>query len=289
MMKTISMPHSLMYAQLILGDSRITKSHMRAIYLLMANINPFHDVSDYDDYEHVYMSLKELIAMSCLKSKSIEKEMSDVLFSLIDAAFITEGFGGKQEIKLISRVEFVDEDIVCLTLTKEFTKKMCNVALSEGYTTIPLDYLFQLKSRYSQIMLGPLLTQLSFKCRTEKVVRRFSVEDIRELLHLGEKYKSIRELKQNVINPIVKQINYIKDFQISVETVKSRGKVTDIGKLKNNSNKLVVAGFRFTISNKTYQKHKLETKAKYNKSQFLPSDKITNWDHENLGQYQELK
>lgn len=93
--------------------------------------------------------------------------------------------------------------------------------LEQNFTQYRLKNIARLRSNYAIRIYEFLVSwwgQHSGSC--EPLYKKFEYEELRELLDLGEKYKSISQIKQTILNPAIKQINESTDFDVVVNYLK---------------------------------------------------------------------
>lgn len=124
---------------------------------------------------------------------------------------------------LINGFEYDDEfdsfKIVCSTRVYELLTNYLEI----GYTPINLTIFLSLKSCYAQRMYDLLRLWSGTK---RKIT--YSVQELKELLMVQDKYKSYTDFQRNVITPAVKNLNNTGMFEITYTTKKTGRTVTDI-------------------------------------------------------------
>lgn len=131
----------------------------------------------------------------------------------------------QKSVRWISSREYLHgEGAVMLRFTPEVLQYM--TLLHQQFTTFQLRNVGALSSFYA-IRVYELCAQ--FKKTGERYI---SLEDFREMLDLGEKYASVKDLRRWVMDPSVKEINETTDLRIQM-TPKRAGRK--------------VLGFAFTI------------------------------------------
>jgi plasmid replication initiation protein len=103
------------------------------------------------------------------------------------------------------------------------------------FATMIKPMLLQISEAYAQLECKPLM---AFKCmysnrfllyvvEWEKIQpHTIKIEDLRELLQLGKKYKQFGEFRTYVIEPAVREINALTEYEVTAEPVK-RGRRYD--------------------------------------------------------------
>lgn len=142
------------------------------------------------EYERVKNSIKQLRD----KSYWIKNENEEFLFAWIDTAKIVK----YEQIELI-----LSEALrpYLLELRKNFTSyQLINVLCLKSKYSIRLYEIFK-----SYLWIGKWDVQ---------------IDEFREMIYLNDKYKLFKELKRNVIEPSIAEINKYTDLTIEYETVK---------------------------------------------------------------------
>lgn len=133
------------------------------------------------------------------------------------------------------------------------------------FATMIKPMLLQIREAYAQLECKPLM---AFKCmysnrfllyvvEWEKIQpHTIKIEDLRELLQLGKKYKQFGEFRTYVIEPAVREINALTEYEVTAEPVK-RGRRYD--------------SYNFYIKRKT-AKAKIKPKKKVVDTDAVPAD-----------------
>lgn len=143
------------------------------------------------EYERIKNSIKQLRD----KSYWIKDGNTEILFAWLDTAKITK----------YESVELVLSEALRPYLLE----------LRKNFTAYELINVLCLRSKYS-IRLYEL-----FKSYLWMGYWEVTVNDFRELMFIKDKYQLFKELKRNVIDPSINEINKYTDLTIEYETVKS--------------------------------------------------------------------
>lgn len=145
------------------------------------------------------------------------------------------------------------------------------------FATMIKPMLLQIREAYAQLECKPLM---AFKCmysnrfllyvvEWEKIQpHTIKIEDLRELLQLGKKYKQFGEFRTYVIEPAIREINALTEYEVTAEPVK-RGRRYD--------------SYNFYIKRKT-AKAKIKPKKKAVDTDAVPAE----WTEEQNTVYNEL-
>ena len=142
------------------------------------------------EYERVKNSIKQLRD----KSYWIKNDREEILFAWLDTARI------------------VKYETVELVLSEALRPYL--LELRKNFTAYQLINVLCLKSKYS-IRLYEIFKSYLWLGKWE-----VSIDDFRESIYLKDKYKLFKELKRNVIDPSIREINKYTDLQIEYEAIK---------------------------------------------------------------------
>ena len=142
------------------------------------------------EYERVKSSIKQLRD----KSYWIKNENEEILFAWIDTAKIVK----YEQIELI--------------LSEALRPYL--LELRKNFTSYQLINVLCLKSKYS-IRLYEIFKSYLWIGKWE-----VNINEFREMIYLNDKYKLYKELKRNVIEPSIAEINKYTDLTIEYETLK---------------------------------------------------------------------
>ena len=96
------------------------------------------------------------------------------------------------------------------------------INLRDNFTRYQLSKIAHLKSNYS-IRLFELLRQFEFK--QERVI---SLEELRIMLQIEDKYKDFRDLNKRILKPAIDELNQKTHYAITIQTLKTLRRVTHI-------------------------------------------------------------
>ena len=154
-------------------------------------------------------------------SKAVEIAKS-LLTRVVFFPIITEdgrkAFDGFQWISYIRYVE--GKGYFIARINEDMKPYLLN--LKEKFTKYNLDYALKMRSFYS-IRIYELLSQ--FK---NTGWRQIEIEELRNLLGIGQKHSRYNDLKRTIIEHSKKEINKLTDLNIEYEEIKTGRKVTSI-------------------------------------------------------------
>ena len=119
-------------------------------------------------------------------------------------------------------------------------------ALSSHFTKYKAKYVMPMRSSYGIRLYELCLQWVGFGSE-----REFEVDEFKELLGLGDKYKAIKDLKAYVIQPAIKDINTHSDLSVSLGQMKAGRRVTH---------------FQFVIKRKEQARKRVQQKRKRGRS-----------------------
>lgn len=127
------------------------------------------------------------------------------------------------EYNLINGFEYDEEldnfKIVCAKRVYDLLTSYLEI----GYTPINLSVYLSLTNSNAQRMYD----LLRLWSNSKKVIR-YSVDEIKELLMIEDKYKNYSDLKRSVLNPAIKALNKTGMFEITIKENKKNRKVQSI-------------------------------------------------------------
>lgn len=173
--------------------------------------------------------IAEFIAHWQISSESIYEEIDKACSSLTGARLyraIVDGKGRYTQ-RRMNAFEFAEysDAHVAVRITPSFMPYLIN--LSErmmGYTNIPLQYAVGFRSGYSFKLLELLLQRADFG------LLEMSIEDVREVFAVNDKYEKFYHLSKNVFDIAIKEIVAIEGETATVtyEPVKVGRKITAV-------------------------------------------------------------
>jgi plasmid replication initiation protein len=90
------------------------------------------------------------------------------------------------------------------------------VSLQGNFTKYRLEYISKLSSKYAIRIYELIVRWAMADSKYERKHEEIEVEDFRDLLQLGNKYKQIGQLKDRVLQPALEQINKETDFNLKI-------------------------------------------------------------------------
>lgn len=173
-----------------------------------------------------------------LKARSVrnKKEISKLLSDLRKRSiyFKNKNNDNWGEFGFINGFEFIEKENSFEIEASEKVYSLLREYLENGYTPINMKIWLGLKSSYAQRFYD-LLRLWS----NTKTVIEYTIDELRELLMLEDKYIEYRDFKRRVINPAIKELNETEIFKIEVKENKIGRKVNSISFIVQDLDKRV--------------------------------------------------
>lgn len=181
-----------------------------------------------DFYNILKFEFKDLAkSIGLNRETGYTKKLEKILTQLSDAKMrIQKRFDEDEEKEqwivghFLSSIEAMGDGTIELVFDPKLIKYF--TGLTERYTYLEIQTLLTFSSIYS-IRIFNLLKQYKLKRKT------YSVEKLKEMLLITDKYKNFSDFKRYVIEPAIKDINEHSTMKVSYETNGTKGKkVTEI-------------------------------------------------------------
>lgn len=181
-----------------------------------------------DFYNILKFEFKDLAkSIGLNRETGYTKKLEKILTQLSDAKMrIQKRFDEDEEKEqwivghFLSSIEAMGDGTIELVFDPKLIKYF--TGLTERYTYLEIQTLLTFSSIYS-IRIYNLLKQYKLKKKT------YSVEKLKEMLLITDKYKNFSDFKRYVIEPAIKDINVHSTMKVSYETNGMKGKkVTEI-------------------------------------------------------------
>jgi plasmid replication initiation protein len=192
--------------------------------LLMAALMQVKSKDEIDFRTRYYVSANALSELTGAKAnhnyKELKRAADHLMASTLTVKSSPEGEPLKKyrKINLVSSCEYEDgTGTVGLRFTEEVTPYISS--LKSRFTQYQARYVMPMRSGY-----GIRLYELCLQWMGDE--REFSVEDFRATFELEKKYSAIAELKRNVIEPALKDINEFSDIVVTFGQRKRGRKIT---------------------------------------------------------------
>ena len=130
----------------------------------------------------------------------------------------------RARVKWITTVKYSDKaGFIKIYFNPEIEDYLHN--LKSNFTTYYIEQISKFKRFYSVRFYEIAIMHLN-KSKNNKTSFKMSIEDIRDIFDLKEKYLRFCDLKAGVINPGIKEINKLSDINISLKIIKV-GRIPD--------------------------------------------------------------
>ena len=207
----------------------MTTPELRLIYSCISKIN-FKQVID--EKELFTISAKDYSKLFGVDIKNVHREIKKAVDKMWDREIVIKRVNNKPlTTRWISSKANYENGDAEIRFAVDVIPYLTTLMESGNFTKYKLENVGGLKSAYS-IRLYELLKQYeSFK------TRKLTIDDLREILCLGDKYTAMRDFKRWVLDLAMKEINTHTDLKVSYENIKTGRKVTGFLfniKLKND-------------------------------------------------------
>ena len=205
---------------LINGNNRLTVSELKLFTMVLEQIK----TSD-KELRRFFVTAEEFgkkVGMNKNPYKFLEK-ISDKLQSRIIE--IPTGIDGlRKKISLFQSVTYLDKKgKLAMEMHPDLEPHIIN--LQKRFTKYESRYIYKLKSKYVIRFYEYIKSQMGLQRKLEYIELEFSIEKIREVLDIGDKFERISSLKDRVIIKLEKEINKNTDLKINLKNIKSGKKI----------------------------------------------------------------
>lgn len=208
---------------LIEAAYKLSVMEQRIVLACLSQIDPRESITDNQPY---LVPIGEVSRLAGKKRQSIYEEVREAALRLYRRELWIKkkpnGEGKKEKIiptRWVQAVPYVDGECnVELHFTKYILPYISD--LRKEFTRYELDHISKFNSAYS-IRLYELMCQYKAKSN-----REISIDDLRYMFQIEDKYKVTKDLRRYVIDPALKDINEKTPLEISCEAVKEGRKIT---------------------------------------------------------------
>lgn len=203
--------------QVIEASYRLSVIEQRVVLSAIAKIPKMCEVSD----EEVYtISVQDLQKLG-VHEKTSYRDLKEAISRLYDRSISLNIDNTLTKMRWVQRIDFKDnQSIVALRFSKDILPFISNV--KTNFTQYMLSEVSKMQGAYS-IRIYELLMQ--YKATGE---RYLSIDNLRFILDLGERYKQFNDLFKRVIDPAIDEINKLTSLKVTVEPQKTGRKFTHI-------------------------------------------------------------
>ena len=214
--------------QVIRASYRLTPNEQAIILTALSKLPKGEDITDKHPYE---LDVRELAAITGISKDKAYQTFKACCFELQDRRITIDGKRNKR-LNWLQMVEYKDgEGTIGIQFSNPVLPYLSN--LHENFTSYNLRYVAKFKSTY-----GVRIYELMKQWGDSKSSVEFSIDKLKFLFLLEEKYERTDVFKRKVIEPAIKDINVHSDILISYENIKTGRKIT---------------GFRFKFKTKKQQ------------------------------------
>lgn len=203
---------------ILLRDVRynLTATEQKIVIYLISKV-----LKDDKDFKHIRMGIRDYCALANIKpGGDTYKRVKESIETLSDKSWWIKYDRGERLFRWVDTADLEHESYVDIVLSESLRPYL--LELKENFTKYELINVLVLKSKHS-IRLYEL-----FRCNLFLHVWTVSLEELKDILDLTDKYSEYKDLRRYVIDPAVKEINKYTDISVSYETVKHNRIVTDL-------------------------------------------------------------
>ena len=202
--------------QVIEASYRLSVIEQRVVLSAIAKIPKRVEVSDNEIYTVSVQDLKGL----GIHEKTAYRDLKDAVNRLYERSISLDD-GKLTKIRWVQRVDFADsKGEIAIRFSKDILPFISNV--KANFTQYLLSEVSRMQSAYS-IRLYEMLHQ--YKSRGE---RSITIDDLRTMLDIGQRYKTTGNLMAWVVEPAVKEINELTELNITVSAKKTGRKYSHL-------------------------------------------------------------
>lgn len=205
-------------SNILLKDVRykLTATEQKIIIYLISKI-----LKDDKDFKHIRMGIRDYCNLANIKhGGQTYKQVKESIETLSDKSWWIKHERGQRLFRWIDTADLEHEGYVDIVLSESLRPYL--LELRESFTKYELINVLVLKSKHS-IRLYEL-----FRSNLFLHVWTVSLEELKDILELTDKYSEYKDLRRYVIDPSLKEINKFTDINVTYETVKHNRVVTDL-------------------------------------------------------------
>lgn len=175
---------------------------------------------DKDDKElsEIRMTTRQINDVFNIKRKFTFNEIRSIYEELTDRVIVLKDKDGNPTAtRWLSSISYLQDGSGIIARFDEVMKPYL-IELKRCYTTYKLKYILRLKSIYAIRIYELLKQHQNFKQRT------FEIDELREILDLGDKYSLYKNFKKRILADSIEQINEHTDIIVGLEEVEKIGR-----------------------------------------------------------------
>ena len=195
---------------------KTTLNEQRLILAMIAKVDPRKDLP-----KTFMLTVEEfLTCFPSIGEKNAARELKKAAENLWDRTIAIKDPKRNRWFRWIQeRAEYKDGTVEMM-FSNQIVPYLTN--LRENFTRYQLSRISHLKSNYS-IRLFELLRQFEFK--NERII---SLEELKIILQIEEKYKDFRDFNKWVLKPAINELNQKTHYAITIQFLKTLRRVTNI-------------------------------------------------------------
>jgi len=205
---------------LIAGDSKLTVSELKLFTMVLEQIKTTDS-----SLRKYYVTAEEFgkkIGMVANPYKFLEKVSDKLQGRVIE---IPTGLHNvRKKINLFLSVVYQDKKgKLAVEMHPDLEPHI--LKLKSRFTKYESRFIYKLKSKYVIRFYEYVKAQMGLQRKNEYIVIELSIEKLREVLDLGNKFERISSLKDRVITKLGKEINKNTDLKVTIKDIKEGKKI----------------------------------------------------------------
>ena len=202
---------------------RLNGLEMRIVNLAVSRLNPNRPISQERRFEFTVKEFMDCNSGLSLKTGDLYKNIKSAVRNLSTIWVEIDPLPGytKTEISLLTRRSYEDgEGRFMIEFHEDAMPYLAEI--KNNYTSLLLETFGALKSEYS-LKFYEIFSRWAFKGKFQ-----IKIDDLRELLKIGECYDRYNNLNQWVIKPALKEITAKTNLTVSVKGIRSGRNITEL-------------------------------------------------------------
>lgn len=218
--------------QVIKASYRLTPNEQAIILSALSKLSKEDKLTDQHPYN---INIIELALLTGISREKAYQTFKNACFELQDRK-ITISNKSNKRINWLQMVEYRDgEGLIRIQFSNPILPYLTN--LKDNFTTYNLKDVARFKSTY-----GIRIYELIKQWEGTKSWLEISIQEMKSLFSIEDKYKRTDVFKRKVIEPAMKDINTYSDLQITYENIKTGRKITGFKfKFKSSGTKITDA------------------------------------------------
>ena len=223
--------------QVVRASYRLSPFEQAIVLTALTHIPPDENVTDQKMYQ---LRVEDLSRISGSRQDNAYRDFKKASLELFDRK-LTICNGSKKLTRWVQTIEYKDgEGFLAIKFSNEILPYLTN--LKDNFTTYNLQHVAKFKSTYG-VRIYELIKQW---CNTKKCIE-ISIQEIKEMFQLDNKYSRTDVLKKRVIESALRDINNHSDLYVKYENIKEGRRIV---------------GFKFVFKDKKTTKEQIEKYAR---------------------------